>query len=370
MRISRITFSSKIVLFACIPAIGLFLLAETTSRVWYYLRTGEGRFLSWGFTGKTVKKGYILPPNTVVVGVDAPGGVRTNRLGLRGRNFDPRPAPNTTRILAMGGSSTWGISNRDGETWPEFLEMKLRRFYPARKFEVVNGGIPAQGVSIARKLLAGKLKDYRFHIGILYIGWNDLSGVFHQPVCEWKKIPNSVHVLNAFSNRLLSFLILREKLSIWAGRGVGGTYDRNRKIEFCSPDNREAVRKKALKNKETFRKFISNGLEDYASELKRLIQEGRSRGMKFLYVRQAHLPRAEGQHANYMSVIWDSTDSVIKPLKVPSFDMHAYAKNYGTPKRVFHNYPNDGIHLTAAGNALLADGLMTTIRDLEWISSR
>jgi lysophospholipase L1-like esterase len=75
--------------------------------------------------------------------------------------------------------------------------------------------------------------------------------------------------------------------------------------------------------------------------------------------------------------LWDITDSVIKPLKVPSFDMHAYAQKYGTPKRVFHDYPNDlfpdafqGIHLTAAGNALLADGLMTTIRDLEWISPR
>ena len=275
------------------------------------------------------------------------------------------PPADVIRIVALESPRTNPNGPGGRSTWTKQLETKLNRLNSPTRFEVLYGGILGHGVSDARTVLTGQLQGYRLHIGILYLGWNDLGGVIHQPVCEWKKIPNSVHVLNAFSNRLLSFLILREKLSIWAGRGVGGTYDRNRKTGFCSPEKLEAVRKQAVRSKEAFRKFVLPGLEDYATDLKGLIREGQSRGMKFLYVRQAHLPQANHPVSKYLSIIWDVTDSVIKPLKVPSFDMHAYFQKLGQTNELF----KDEHHLTVRGTDKLADGLIIAIRDLGWISA-
>jgi len=49
--------------------------------------------------------------------------------------------PGTVRILAIGGSSTFGVTNPDWATWPAFLQEALRTRYGAR-IEVLNGGRP------------------------------------------------------------------------------------------------------------------------------------------------------------------------------------------------------------------------------------
>ncbi len=337
----------KYILFALLPTIVLVVLVESGVRVRYYFTTQETRFLYWGLPKNRVTQsrsgeGYALPPNTVVVRHDVPGGTRINRLGLRGKDFGPEPDPNTIRILALGGSSTWGAGNRDGETWPEQLEAKLTQLYSPRKFEVVNAGIIGGRAEDVRDLFLGHLKNYRFHIGVLYLGWNDLDTIFGISECLRKNIPEFVRILNAFSNRALSILILREKLSIWIGEGLTNLYDQNIEEERCSPkegqispEELEAVRKRALMGRDKRialeqtgrgQKFLTGGMVRYVDVLRSLIEEGQSRGMKLLYVRQAHLPHARIR-AKHMPFIGGLTEEAIRPLKVPSFDMQSYFNN-------------------------------------------
>lgn len=47
---------------------------------------------------------------------------------------------NKIRILAIGGSTTYGTSNEQNTTWPSILQQKLNVLYP-NKFEVLNLGI-------------------------------------------------------------------------------------------------------------------------------------------------------------------------------------------------------------------------------------
>ena len=44
-----------------------------------------------------------------------------NSLGIRGPEY-PAPSSEILRILAMGGSTTYGVNNLDGTTWPALLE--------------------------------------------------------------------------------------------------------------------------------------------------------------------------------------------------------------------------------------------------------
>lgn len=62
---------------------------------------------------------------------------------FRGRLFSPEPAPETTRILALGGSSTWGhgIQEASGQDYPTVLETLLNERNPGQRYEVINGAV-------------------------------------------------------------------------------------------------------------------------------------------------------------------------------------------------------------------------------------
>lgn len=69
--------------------------------------------------------------------IDAQGKYRTFRQG----HFSVKKAPGTFRILALGGSYTWGDKIYDvTDTWPGQLERLLNAQDPSRHYEVLNFG--------------------------------------------------------------------------------------------------------------------------------------------------------------------------------------------------------------------------------------
>lgn len=61
-----------------------------------------------------------------------------NAMGFRGPEVSiPKPA-GTTRILLLGGSTTFGWGVGDGETLDHYMRAGLARRFPGRNFEVVN----------------------------------------------------------------------------------------------------------------------------------------------------------------------------------------------------------------------------------------
>lgn len=65
--------------------------------------------------------------------------VHVDRHGFRGPEHDARKPPGVTRILALGGSNTFGVSVADGETYPARMQARLDARCPG-EFEVWNGG--------------------------------------------------------------------------------------------------------------------------------------------------------------------------------------------------------------------------------------
>jgi lysophospholipase L1-like esterase len=66
---------------------------------------------------------------------------QTNNYGFRGAEdvIEPKPS-NGIRVLALGGSTTFGYNLKDGETWPEHLQAKLRAVPGLEQSQVLNGG--------------------------------------------------------------------------------------------------------------------------------------------------------------------------------------------------------------------------------------
>lgn len=108
--------------------------------------------------------------------VDYDGVVHINRFGFRGPDFDSIKAPGTTRIILVGASTTFDpCALRDRETWGARLEQSLRELAPARKFEVINAGVP--GFPMLDQVIRLQTELYAFapDVFVLYAGHGIVS---------------------------------------------------------------------------------------------------------------------------------------------------------------------------------------------------
>lgn len=90
-----------------------------------------------------------------------------NSNGWRTANFGPKDS--RVRVVAIGGSTTYGTHVNDDETWPFYLQQEL-----GSKYEVINLGIPGHTMAEHVILAALILPDYAPDIVLLHAGLNDL----------------------------------------------------------------------------------------------------------------------------------------------------------------------------------------------------
>jgi lysophospholipase L1-like esterase len=91
-------------------------------------------------------------------------------------------------VLALGGSTTFGVGLVDGDTWPVALENQLNAAFAAargryRRAEVINGGVP--GYTSAESLIQLALRGVHLRpdVVILFQGLNDLRNA-HSPALQ------------------------------------------------------------------------------------------------------------------------------------------------------------------------------------------
>ncbi|HYN63244.1 MAG TPA: SGNH/GDSL hydrolase family protein [Candidatus Limnocylindrales bacterium] len=95
-----------------------------------------------------------------------------NLAGLRGAEIGPK-RPGSFRILAMGGSTTWGHKVSDDETWPVALERELRAA-TGRDIEVLNGGVSGWDIEqFVVALRQSHLQLFQPDLVVVFAGWND-----------------------------------------------------------------------------------------------------------------------------------------------------------------------------------------------------
>lgn len=95
-----------------------------------------------------------------------------NSKGYRSPEFTIDKPANKTRIVTIGGSTTYGVGVNNDETWPHHLQQELGNDY-----EVINMGVP--GYSTVENLLQTKmyLSELQPDLAIYYVGLNDLRNI-------------------------------------------------------------------------------------------------------------------------------------------------------------------------------------------------
>jgi hypothetical protein len=100
---------------------------------------------------------------------------RINSHGFRAPDFEIAKAPGVVRIVALGGSSTFGFGSNDNETYPSQLQARLNERCKQKKYEVINLGIPHLNSSMIRELFVAEGIPLKPDIVTFYEGYNDTS---------------------------------------------------------------------------------------------------------------------------------------------------------------------------------------------------
>jgi hypothetical protein len=116
--------------------------------------------------------------------------IAINSRGFRGKEI-PEPKGDTYRIVALGESTTFGITMRaDDKPWPELLEQMIReRLKPGRPVEVINAGVPGYNLKLNLDRFSRDILPLHPDMIISYHGYNGFSLIgealpqsgFHSP---------------------------------------------------------------------------------------------------------------------------------------------------------------------------------------------
>lgn len=176
------------VLLSLLPAVLGFGFAEAGARVWYFWKNGRNmKYLIAPF-GPGVRQPpleYRYRLNETFASFDRCSGrditYTANTLGGRGPVGPtwrlPKP-PGTIRIMAVGGSTTWGMSNPDWATWPVLLQAKLTERYAGTTIEVLNAGLPKRRLESIVRELPQDVSRYAPDLVIYYGAFNNAIARF------------------------------------------------------------------------------------------------------------------------------------------------------------------------------------------------
>ena len=111
-----------------------------------------------------------------------------NSQGLRGPEFVMNKPNDVYRIIAVGGSTTFGSGVEDSFSWPALLQKSLNDLETSKRIEVLNAGVSAATSLQNINHINQKLINFSPDLIILYEGTNDMGCMlpyFHNENTEW-----------------------------------------------------------------------------------------------------------------------------------------------------------------------------------------
>jgi lysophospholipase L1-like esterase len=129
---------------------------------------------------------YLRDPDSDVLFVPKPGfrgysegtEVAISSQGLRDREYDAAHPPNTTRIVVLGDSVTFGPGVLAEETFSKQLEHRLNGLGDGRRYEVINTGVIGYNTIQERARLERVGLQFQPDVVVLTFVVNDLLDTF------------------------------------------------------------------------------------------------------------------------------------------------------------------------------------------------
>jgi len=288
------------------------------------------------------------------------GWARTDSLGLRVSTPVPGEAPETLRILADGGSTTFDVGVSSGDsTWPARLGRLLSD--STRHVQVFNAGVPSYIVLDNLIRFEQELHRLRPDVVVLLQGHNDLYEMFHPSEGD----PDAPHEAATFTpwGRWL------ERHSLLYGKAMAALRAVTGRLSGSQRPKGSAVERTALAARMT----------QYETDVRSYVAIVQSLGARVVLVEPPHISgNAVAAHA-VEAELWRHAFGDVEPALV----LEGYARQREVLRRVavatgasivetakfgldsvrFYE-PGDPIHFNDAGARVMAAGMAAALSPL------
>ncbi|MEE4186190.1 MAG: GDSL-type esterase/lipase family protein [Gammaproteobacteria bacterium] len=126
-------------------------------------KSGNGMYYAHHYSAYALKPGY-----------EREGFERINALGFRGADVNPIKPADTYRIVAVGGSTTFGVYLPWRYSYPQQLQDVLRERFGTDRIEVVNAGLTGSTAAETYHRLPTQILPVEPDMVIVYHAFNDL----------------------------------------------------------------------------------------------------------------------------------------------------------------------------------------------------
>lgn len=248
---------------------------------------------------------------------------RINTLGFRGNEIGPKER---FRIVALGGSTTYGVGVDDDSTYPALLEKKTGA-------EVINAGVSEAYLDNIQALFENEIIELRPDLIII----NSVANNMLNSSNMYKySIPQKIN--HFLLSKSLFYMTLREKIRVMAKKSI---------VDIYRSSFNEALG--AFMNDETFYNSMKEKYRD-------IIRKARENNIEVMIIKEPAWLKDRAEEPTGMLLdtrlkpVWDRfyalLDAVGKEERVTVIDTS------GIPAT--QDYFTDGLHLTARGNEYLA----------------
>lgn len=340
----------KNIIFSGLVLLALLVLAEGFQRVRLAVSYSPKKWLLYGLSWNSVP---AESPRVLIYPVREKGkyhllqtgkrkisgetdqiSIKVNQLGFRGNNILRQKSEGVYRIVAIGGSSTFGAMNPDHETYPAILQRELNRRLGSERFEVINAGIPGLAPSHLIHLIRPEILPLEPDLILIMSMFNHYFVVSNE---GWRR--PLIHLRKLLEQRSVLFLTLSEKFTYFS-------------------DERSILAK-------LFVLFA-----DYRSYLEDIIEQSKSKGARVFVVMQPILPRGksgknlipgstaseQGWEPRFYKKVLRLVDTVARLKQVVVVD--ASVATGGFSLDMFQ----DAVHLTSEGNAFVAQKIIESMK--------
>lgn len=312
------------------------------------LDEGDGLYYSHPYISYEARPGY-----------ETSDGYHITEQGFRGESFSARKPEGTYRIVALGGSTTYGIYGAWDEAYPYQLQQQLRESLGTDQIEVLNAGLVSATSAESLVRFYMRVLPVEPDMILLYEGYNDLNprmfDDFRDDYYHFRKTPRMEKGLlsGSYLFRLVEQSIL--------GRFLPDRTLRNSNLV----SHTWRLENLPESDEEKIRNFDATSADVYRRNLEYIIESALARGI--IPVVGTFAFDGDFPHWNELmpDVLWEKgilqENEVIRELAATYRLRLCPFYEYGlTDPAIF----DDSIHMNAYGNGKKAECFREVIEDL------
>ena len=277
-----------------------------------------------------------------------------NKEGYRGELKNKKKI-DSKRIIALGGSTTFGYGTTNDKSWPFLLEKNLKS--ENLDVDVVNLGGLSHGMwAIHKDIKHYEYLDYDY--AIIFNGYNDINAHF---LAEYSKRHNNpifkkfgyLPTLDVYIYEKSALLFYENLAEFYASKRSKGssedTFFFNNQNKLSSEDNKKIQEKLKKKLKEKKKEPF----EDYLNEYSKVLNYLYKNKIQTIII---HQPDLDNELLDLQKSKVDKLISNYSNIKTLNFRKLIDLQN--------NKFSTDGMHLTFQGNKIIADEIFKNIKNM------